>query len=131
LIRRFIDRRPRFGFVGAGGKLRGGIPYDMPGAELGHQGEDCTFETLMKQFGLDGDAAVRAIAQIVHDIDLKDAKFGRPEAAGIDAVLRGLSEAVRDDQQLLRDAGAVFDGLYATPAARPAGARKKPPRKRG
>lgn len=130
LIRKFIDRRPRFGFAVAGGKLRGGIPFDMPEAEFGHRGEDCTFETLVKQFGLERDAAVRSIAQIVHDIDLKDAKFGRPEAAGIDAVLRGLSEGVRDDQRLLREAGAVFDGLYATLAARPDGARTRTPARR-
>ncbi len=130
LIRKFIDRRPRFGFAVAGGKLRRGIPFDMPGAEFGHQGEDCTFETLVKQFGLERDAAVRAIAQIVHDVDLKDAKFRRPEAAGVDAVLRGLSEGIRDDQRLLRDSGGVFDGLYATLAARPAGTRKKPPGRR-
>ena len=130
LIRKFIDRRPRFGFAVAGGALRGGIPFDMPEADLGHQGEDCTFETLVKQFGLERDAAVRLIAQIVHDVDLKDGKFGRPEAAGVDAVLRGLSEQVHDDQRLLREAGAVFDGLYATLAARPAGARKSPMKRR-
>ena len=130
LIRKFIDRRPRFGFAVRGGALRGGIPFDMPEAELGHQGEDCTFETLVKQFGLERDAAVRLIAQIVHDVDLKDGKFGRPEAAGVDAVLRGLSEQVHDDQRLLREAGAVFDGLYATLAVRPAGTRKTPMKRR-
>jgi hypothetical protein len=130
LIRRFIDRRPRFAFVAAGGNLRGGIPYDMPGAELGHQGEDCTFETLVKQFGLEGDGALRAIAEIVHDVDLKDSKFGRSESAGLAAVLRGLAEATGDDQRLLREAGAIFDGLYATLGSRPSRGRKNASRRR-
>ena len=120
LIRRFIDRRPRFAFHAPGEVPRGGIPFDMAGSELGHQGEDCTFETLMKQFGLDGDPALAAIAQIVHDVDLKDGKFGRPEATGVNAVLRGLEARIADDQKLVREAGGVFDGLYATLAVRPA-----------
>ncbi len=99
---------------------RGGIPFDMAGSEFGHQGEDCTFETLMKQFGMDGDPAMAAIAQIVHDVDLKDGKFGRPEATGVNAVLRGLEARIADDQKLIREAGSVFDGLYATLAVKPA-----------
>ncbi|MGH9869564.1 MAG: chromate resistance protein ChrB domain-containing protein [Candidatus Polarisedimenticolia bacterium] len=124
LIRRFIDRRPRFAFHAPGEVPRGGIPFDMAGAELGHQGEDCTFETLMKQFGLQGDPALAAIARIVHDVDLKDGKFGRPEAPGVNAVLRGLEARIADDQKLIREAGGVFDGLYATLAGRPARAGK-------
>lgn len=131
LIRRFIDRRPRFAFVAEGGKLRGGIPFDMSGAEFGHHEEDCTFETLIKHFGLQHDAAVTAIAQIVHDIDLKDGKFGRPESVGVNAVLRGLLEGVRDDQLLLSKAGEVFDGLHATLATQPGGNRKNAKRRRG
>jgi hypothetical protein len=127
LIRRFIDRRPRFGFVADGGKLRGGIPYDMAGAAFGHRGEECTFETMVKQFGLGHDPALRAMAEIVHDIDLKDSKFGRPESVGVNAVLRGLAEGVRDDHRLLRESETVFDGLYATLAGRPArGGRNVP-----
>jgi hypothetical protein len=129
LIRRFIDDRPRFGFAAEGGKLRRGIPYDMAGAMFGHQGEDCTFETLMRQFGLVADPAVRSIAEIVHDIDLKDSKFGRSEAAGVNAVLRGLVERVRDDRRLLQEAEALFDGLYATLGRRPSGGRKGAARK--
>jgi len=125
LIRRFIDKRPRFSFAADGARLRSGIPYDMAGAEFGHRGEDCTFETLMKEFGLEADPSVRAISEIVHDVDLKDGKFGRAEAAGVNVVLRGLMAGVRDDKKLLRDSGAVFDGLYATlGAAKPEGRRK-------
>jgi len=119
LIRRFIDRRPRFGFVADGGKTRRGIAYDMLGAEFTHQGEDCTFETMIRRFGLTRDPALAAVAEIVHDVDLKDEKFGRPEASGVNMVLRGLAERIRDDQRLLRESEAVFDGLYATLTSRP------------
>lgn len=130
LIRRFIDPRARFGFVTEGGKLRGGIPFDMAGADFSHHGEDCTFETLMRQFGFEQDAAVRGISEIVHDVDLKDGKFGRSEASGVNAVLRGLADAIRNDQKLLRESEAVFDGLYSTLTARPVRNRKNAPRKR-
>ncbi len=130
LISRFIDRRPRFGFAADLGEIGGGIPFDMSGAEFGHRGEDCTYETLMKLFGLERDGAVAAIGEIVHDVDLKDRKFGRPEGIGVDAVLRGLAEQVRDDRKLLREAMAVFDGLHATMAAKPVRRRSGGPRRR-
>ncbi len=130
LIRRFIDRRARFGFAAEGGNLRGGIPYDMAGATFGHRGEDCTFETLMKDFGLHRDAGVTAIAEIVHDIDLKDGKFGRQEAPGVDAVVRGLAERVSDDRRLLEETAAVFDGLHAALDRAGSGRRRHAPRRR-
>ncbi|HEX6623545.1 MAG TPA: chromate resistance protein ChrB domain-containing protein, partial [Pyrinomonadaceae bacterium] len=113
LIRQFIDRRPRFHFVAEGERVEGGIPFDMFGAEFTHQGEDCTFETLIKRFGFGDDLALGEIAEIVHDIDLKDDKFNRLEAAGLDGVVRGLGALLNDDRKLLRQSGAVFDGLYA------------------
>ena len=113
LIKQFIDKRPRFHFVAEGETVEGGIPFDMFGAEFTHQGEDCTFETLVKRFGLSGDPALVELAEIVHDIDLKDDKFNRLEAAGLDAVVSGLAELLKDDRKLLRQASAVFDGLYA------------------
>ncbi len=130
LIRRFIDPRARFGFVAEGGKLRGGIPFDMAGADFSHHGEDCTFETLMRQFGLEHDAAVRGISEIVHDVDLKDAKFGRSEGPGVNAVVRGLADAIRSDQKVLRESEAVFDGLYSTLTRGPVRNRKNAPRRR-
>lgn len=113
LIRQFIDKRPRFYFVAEGEHVEGGIPFDMFGAEFTHQGEDCTFETLIKRFGLMDDRALVEIAEIVHDIDLKDNKFNRLEAAGLNATVRGLSELLRDDRKLLRQCNVIFDGLYA------------------
>jgi len=113
LIRQFIDGRPRFYFVADGETVDGGIPFDMFGAEFTHQGEDCTFETLIKRFGLGEDHALGQIAEIVHDIDLKDDKFNRLEAAGLNATVHGLSELLKEDRKLLQQCGVIFDGLYA------------------
>jgi hypothetical protein len=112
LIRRFIDRRPRFQFVDDGTRVEGGVHFDMADAEFTHRGEDCTFETVLKKFGLAGDPALKGLAEIVHDIDLKDNKFNRLEAAGLDAAVRGLGELLKDDRKLMRKAGVIFDGLY-------------------
>jgi hypothetical protein len=112
LIQRFIDKRPRFLFVEDGERVEGGVHFDMAEAEYTHRGEDCTFETVLKEFGLAGDPALRGLAEVVHDIDLKDNKFNRLEAAGLDATLRGLGELFKDDRKLVRQAGVIFDGLY-------------------
>ncbi|MBI3709916.1 MAG: chromate resistance protein [Proteobacteria bacterium] len=113
LIRRFIDRRANFVFVAAKtyrpkpGELR----FDMFEAEYTHEGERCTFEVLLDRFGLD-DFALRAIAEIVHDLDLKDGKFGRPEVAGVDRVVAGITLAHKDDTARLERGAAVLDDLY-------------------
>jgi len=112
LIGRFIDRRPRFLFVEDGARVEGGVHYDMADAEFTHRGEDCTFETVVKEFGLTGDPALGEIAEIVHDVDLKDGKFNRLEAAGINLAVMGLASVVADDRKLVRQAAVVFDGLY-------------------
>ena len=130
LIRRFIDKRPRFLFVEDGARVEGGVHYDMADAEFTHRGEDCTFETVLKEFGLAADPALAELAEIVHDVDLKDNKFNRLEAAGLDAALRGLGELLKDDRKLMRQAGVIFDGLYeylgrrATEGARDGRGRK-------
>jgi hypothetical protein len=114
LIKQFIDKRPRFYFVADGeAVVDGAIPFDMFGAEFTHHGEDCTFETLLKRFGLAESKGLREIAEIVHDIDLKDDRFNRLEAAGLNAIIDGLSKLLRDDRKLLQQTGIVFDGLYA------------------
>ena len=112
LIKQFIDKRPRFYFVADGETIEGAIPFDMFGAEFTHHGEDCTFETILKRFGLSENKGLREIAEIVHDIDLKDDKFHRLEAAGLNAVIDGLSKVLRNDRKLLQQISAVFDGLY-------------------
>ncbi len=113
LIRRFIDPKARFVFVSKGTEKvpRGTVPFDMYGSEFTHHGEDCTFETLKKAFDLK-DTALQSIAEIVHDIDLKDNKYGRKEAEGIERVIAGLSQRLKDDNKLLEKGLEIFDALY-------------------
>jgi hypothetical protein len=113
LIKQFIDKRPRFYFVADGETIDGAIPFDMFDAEFTHHGEDCTFETMLNRFGLTDNKGLREIAEIVHDIDLKDDKFNRLEAVGLNAIIEGLSKFLRDDRKLLQQTGVVFDGLHA------------------
>jgi hypothetical protein len=112
LIKRFVDAKARFVFVAEGEIVEGAVGFDMYGGEFTHRGEDCTFETMLRHFGLSDDAALRELAEIVHDIDLKDNKFNRSEAAGLSAVIRGLAEALKDDRRLAQQCGPIFDGLY-------------------
>jgi hypothetical protein len=111
LIKRFIDSQARFAFADTADTGRRGVPFDVLGAEFGHQGEDCTFETLLARARLT-DRRLREIAEIVHEADLHDGKYARGEAAGIDLALRALTEAVDDDHAVLERGLTVFDGLY-------------------
>jgi hypothetical protein len=113
LIRRFVDANAEFKFVPARGYRPdpGEVRFDMFEAEFTHDGDQCTFEVLLGRLGLD-DLALRPIAEIVHDIDLKDGKFGRPEVAGIEASIAGVAVAHRDDEERLALGGAMFDALY-------------------
>ncbi len=114
LIRKFIDPDSRFKFVPAKGyrpeerELR----FDMFDAEFTHEGELCTFEVLVQRFGL-ADPALRALAEIVHDVDVKDAKYGREEAAGIGQLVAGIAASHPDDEARLARGAALFDDLYA------------------
>ena len=113
LIRRFVDEHAPFKFVPARGYRPepGEVRFDMFEAEFTHDGDQCTFEVLLTHLALD-DAALRPIAQIVHAIDLKDEKFGRPEAIGIDRLIAGIAMAHREDDERLARGAAVFDDLY-------------------
>ena len=113
LIKQFIDKHPRFYFMAEGEQqVDNGIPFDMFGADFTHHGEDCTFETMLKRFGLTDVKGLRELAEIVHDIDLKDDKFQRLEAAGVKALVDGLSETFPDDRKRLQQASVMFDGLF-------------------
>ena len=112
LIKRFCDPSARFAFADAADAARKGIPFDVLGAEFGHQGEDCTFETRVKRFGIN-DRRVRLIAEIVHEADLHDGKFTRQESTGIDLAIKGLAAATPEDPELLERGMAIFDGLYS------------------
>jgi hypothetical protein len=115
LIRRFIDPKARFKFTGAKTyqPRKGEVRFDMFEAEYTHEGDRCTFETLLDRAGLK-DRALRAIGEIVHDIDCKDTKFGREEAPGIAALVRGLARAYPDDAARLERGAAAMDDLYAS-----------------
>jgi hypothetical protein len=114
LIRRFIDPQARFKFVAARGyKPRAGeLRFDMFEAEYTHVGDDCSFQTLAKRFGVT-DRPVRVLGEIVHDIDCKDQLFGRPETAGIASLIKGIAEAHDDDTARIERGSAMLDDLYA------------------
>jgi len=114
LIRRVVDPDARFKFVAGKGYRPepGELRFDMFEAEFTHEGDLCTFEVLRARLAID-DPAMRPIAEIVHDIDLKDGKFGRPEAAGIDRLIAGIAMGHWDDESRLERRSAVFDDLYA------------------
>lgn len=125
LIRRFLDPEARFGFVAdRDAAPRDAIPFDMFGVEFTHRGEHCTFETLCADFGLD-DAALRHVAAIVHDLDLKDGRFGAPEAGSVGLLVDGLQLAHADDADLLGHGIVLFEALYRATerAVRPTGPR--------
>jgi len=113
LIRRFIDSEACFKFVpGRGYRPEPGeIRFDMFDAEYTHEGDRCTFETLLQRFDL-SDPALKPLAEIVHDIDLKDSKFGRAEVAGLDRLIAGIAMANGEDEGRLAQGSAMFDGLY-------------------
>jgi len=113
LIRRFVDADARFKFVPAKGykPAEKELRFDMFEAEFTHDGDLCTFEVLVSRLGID-DRALVPIAEIVHDIDLKDSKFDRPETSGIDRLIAGIAMGHRDDESRLERGSAVFDGLY-------------------
>ncbi len=110
LIRRFIDRKAKFLWLADAKKCpRTAVGFDFDGARFTHVGGRVTFEVLAASFGLD-DPALTKIGAIVHVLDVGGAPV--PEAAGVEAVLRGLRAAAADDDELLKRAMAVFDGLY-------------------
>lgn len=113
LIRRFIDPDARFKFVADAGYAPepGEIRFDMFEAEYTHEGDHCTFEVLLAKLCPPA-PALTAIAEIVHDIDLKDGKFGREEAAGVRTLVAGIAAATDDDSRRLERGASVFDDLY-------------------
>ena len=113
LIKRFIDPSATFLFASPAEFPKDAIPFDAPGVELTHHGEDCTFETLVKQGRL-RDRRLTRLAEVVHEADLRDGKYPHEEARGIDVAIRALLAASPDDHQVLAQGMALFEGLYAT-----------------
>jgi hypothetical protein len=111
LIRRSVDPDAEFVFVDDPAEVPGdATPFDMRGAQLGHHGGGCSFETILHRFDLD-DPALWDVARIVHEADLADERFDAPEAPGLGVICRGLS-MVLDDPEVLAVTGAIFEGLY-------------------
>lgn len=114
LIRRFIDPDAQFKLVPghqyspAPEELR----FDMFEGDFTHEGDECTFEVLRRRFKL-ADAGLRHIAEIVHDVDLKDEKFARPEAPGLSLLVAGIARRHAGDEARLQEGAAVFESLYS------------------
>jgi hypothetical protein len=111
LIRKFIDKKARFTFAQEAYIPPGSVPFDMFHGGFGHRGDDCTFETLCKDFRI-RDAGVTAIGEMVHDADLADGKFGRKEAFGVDEVLKGFARKGMTDKEILDWGIEMMEGLY-------------------
>jgi len=131
LIRRFIDPKARFAFAETPPAAGTGIPFDMYGVEFSHTTQGCTFETLAAHFGLDS-PAIERIAHIVHDLDLKDARYQPPEAPAFAALVDGLRLMHADDLELLERGIEMFEALYRslTSAAAGSGARRRAVRRK-
>jgi hypothetical protein len=117
LIKRFIDPEAVFVFAPPAEFPKDAIPFDAPGVELSHQGEDCTFETLVKRARL-RDRRLARLAEVVHEADLRDGKYPHEEARGIDVAIRALLAASPDDHQVLAHGVTLFEGLYATTSSK-------------
>jgi len=114
LIRRFVDPEGTFRFIDEKERKKltvGEVAFDMQGGEFTHHGDLCTFEVLVRSFGVK-DKAVRKIAEIVHDLDLKDDKYGNAAGSGIEEVLTGIRKTVKDDADMLEKGVAVFEMMY-------------------
>ncbi|MBN1964711.1 MAG: chromate resistance protein [Anaerolineae bacterium] len=117
LIRRFVDPDATIRYApepqdGGDTPYRGEVPFDVPGADFSHRGSLCTFEVMLRTFGL-VDPALQALAEIVHEIDVRDGVSARPETGGVDALLRGWQLSAVPDAEMERRGIELFEGLYA------------------
>ncbi len=122
LVTRFVDDVPEFLFVPAGEVMRvaaasGAIPYDVPGVELGHHGERCSFDAFIDKYQL-SDPALNKLALIVRAADCDQPELAK-EAAGLLAISKGLSLNFPDDHEMLRHGMVMYDALYAWCATTP------------
>lgn len=111
LVRRYVDSDAEFVFVEDPVDVPpDATAFDMRGAELSHHEGDCSFETILRRYGLE-DPVLWDVARIVHEADLADDRYDAPEALGVDVICRGLS-MVAGDEEILAVTGPLFDGLY-------------------
>jgi hypothetical protein len=122
LIRRFIDPAATFVFLAADGSAPppGALRFDTFEGEFTHDGNRCTFEVLLDVAARKDDRGLAAIAQIVHDLDLRDDQYQRPETAGVGAVIAGVAAGFDDDHRRIAESGPFFDALYTSLGGRDA-----------
>ena len=112
LVRKFIAPDARFAFTPPQARVpKRHIPFDMPDVEFGHHGSDCTFETLARRFRV-RDTGVARLGHVVHDLDLKEARYGLPEGVAVGRLMEGLRAAYTDDAELLEHGIVLMDALY-------------------
>ncbi len=116
LIARFIDKEPEFLYVASNkvleiAKETGATPYDIPGVEMGHDGEFCSFDTFIKKYKL-ADPALTQLATIVRGADTGRLDLA-PQAAGLLAISLGLSRNFSNDHEMLAQGMILYDALYA------------------
>jgi hypothetical protein len=119
LIKKFVDREAEFIFVPADkltaeAKRLDAIPYDAPGVELGHHGQECSFEAIVKKYNLSGDPALVLLGKIVNGADTDNTLYRQPEGAGLEAIAEGFRHlGYKDDHEVNRAEWIVYDALYA------------------
>jgi hypothetical protein len=119
LIRKFVDAEAEFLFVPreqvmAVAEREGATPYDVPNVELGHHGKECSFEAILKKYGLTRDPALLLLGKIVNGADTDNSLWQQPEGAGLEAVAEGFRHlGMRDDHEMLEKESIVYDALYA------------------
>jgi hypothetical protein len=115
LIRRFIDSQARFEFLETNrmvAAVLNGVSFDVPEGDFTHEQDRCTFEVLLEAFGLRG-KVLRKMAEVVHDLDLKDGKFANPQASGVETILLGIRRTAKDDREALEEGIKTFERLHA------------------
>jgi hypothetical protein len=117
LIRNFIDSKATFVFSADRGAFGDAVTFDMVDADFGHEGDDCTFETLLRRFSIK-ESVLAEIGEVVHAADIEDGKYARTEGAGLLAVLRGWAKAGVPDPEILRRGFELLDGLRRSLTAR-------------
>ena len=119
LIKKFIDKDAEFIFVPADqvmaeAEKRKAIPFDVPGVELGHHGKECSFDALLKKYGLTRDPVLVLLGKIVNGADTDNSAWNQPEGAGVEAIAEGFRHlGFKDDHEIIAAESIVYDALYA------------------
>jgi hypothetical protein len=119
LVKKFVDRGAEFIFVPADKVMSeaerlGAIPFDVAGVELGHHGQECSFDAIIKKYELDSDPALVLMAKIVNGADTDNTLWSQPEAAGLEAIAEGFRHlGFKDDHEINAAEWIVYDALYA------------------